>query len=75
MQPAGLHLLGEDFAFYLQQVPGVFVSIGSASDYGLHHASFNPDEALIAPAADYFAQLAQQALQQLNARCREAILT
>lgn len=75
VQPAGLHLLGEDFAFYLQQVPGVFVSIGSASDYGLHHASFNPDEALIAPAADYFAQLAQQALQQLNARCREAILS
>lgn len=74
VQSAELHLLGEDFAFYLQQVPGAFVSIGSASDFGLHHASFTPDEALIAPAADYFARLARQALQHLNARCRDAIL-
>ena len=70
MQNAGLQLLGEDFAFYLQQVPGAFVSLGSASEAGLHHASFNPDEALIAPAADYFARLARQALQHLTARCR-----
>ncbi|WP_312838776.1 M20/M25/M40 family metallo-hydrolase, partial [Pantoea piersonii] len=75
VQTADLHLGGEDFAFYLQQVPGAFVSIGSASAFGLHHASFNPDEALIAPAARYFAQLAQHALQQLNARCCDAILT
>ena len=74
VQTADLHLLGEDFAFYLQQVPGAFVSIGSASDFGLHHPSFTPDEALIAPAADYFARLARQALQHLNARCRESIL-
>lgn len=74
VQSAELHLLGEDFAFYLQQVPGAFVSIGSASDFGLHHASFTPDEALIAPAADYFARLSRQALQHLNARCRESIL-
>jgi amidohydrolase len=66
---ADLHLGGEDFAFYLQQVPGAFVSIGSASEYGLHHGSFNPDEASIAPASHYFALLTQQALQQLNARC------
>lgn len=70
VQNAGLQLLGEDFAFYLQQVPGAFVSLGSASEAGLHHASFNPDEALIAPAADYFARLARQALQHLTARCR-----
>lgn len=75
VQTADLHLGGEDFAFYLQKLPGAFVSIGSASEYGLHHAAFNPDEALIAPAARYFALLAQRALQQLNARCRDAILT
>jgi metal-dependent amidase/aminoacylase/carboxypeptidase family protein len=28
---------GEDFAVYLQQIPGAFVSIGSASPFGLHH--------------------------------------
>lgn len=75
VQTAELHLGGEDFAYYLQQIPGAFVSIGSASEYGLHHGSFNPDEALIAPAAHFFTQLAQQALQHLNARCRDAILS
>ncbi len=56
---ADLHLGGEDFAVYLQHIPGAFVSIGSASEYGLHHPAFNPDERLIAP-AHYFAQLAEQ---------------
>lgn len=62
---AELHMGGEDFAVYLQQIPGAFVSIGSASPFGLHHPAFNPDEALIEPAARYFAQLAEKALQQL----------
>lgn len=62
---ADLHLGGEDFAVYLQHIPGAFVSIGSASEFGLHHPAFNPDERLIAPAAHYFAELAEQALQQL----------
>ncbi|PVW85995.1 amidohydrolase, partial [Klebsiella pneumoniae] len=43
---ADLHLGGEDFAVYLQHIPGAFVSIGSASEYGLHHPAFNPDERL-----------------------------
>ncbi|KTR49071.1 hydrolase [Pantoea ananatis] len=74
VQTADLHLGGEDFAFYLQQVPGAFVSIGSASDFGLHHAGFTPDESSIAPAAHYFAQLARQALDHLHDRCREPAL-
>ena len=62
---AALHLGGEDFAVYLQHIPGAFVSIGSASEFGLHHPAFNPDERLIAPAAHYFADLAEQALKEL----------
>lgn len=62
---ADLHLGGEDFAVYLQHIPGAFVSIGSASEFGLHHPAFNPDERLIAPAAHYFADLAEQALNAL----------
>ncbi|RCK00370.1 peptidase M20, partial [Klebsiella pneumoniae] len=54
-----------DFAVYLQHIPGAFVSIGSASEYGLHHPAFNPDERLIAPAAHYFARLAEEALQHI----------
>ena len=63
-QQADLHMGGEDFAVYLQQIPGAFVSIGSNSEYGLHHPAFNPDEALIADAAHYFARLAEKALLQ-----------
>ena len=59
---------GEDFAFYLQQVPGAFVSIGSASEYGLHHAAFDPDEALIGPAVAYFTRLVPRALQRVVAQ-------
>lgn len=63
-QEADLHMGGEDFAVYLQHIPGAFVSIGSDSDYGLHHPAFNPDEALIEEAARYFALLAEKALLQ-----------
>ena len=63
-QVAQLHMGGEDFAVYLEHIPGAFVSIGSASEYGLHHPSFNPDEALIEDAARYFALLAEKALLQ-----------
>ncbi|MEW5103510.1 amidohydrolase, partial [Citrobacter freundii] len=38
---------------------------GSASEYGLHHPGFNPDERLIEPAAHYFAQLAKTAFAHL----------
>ena len=56
---------GEDFALYLQDCPGTFVSIGSASPFGLHHPGFNPDESAIYPASRYFAALAEAALHQL----------
>ena len=71
VRTADLHLGGEDFAIYLQKVPGAFVSIGSASEFGLHHEGFNPDEALLAPAAEYFSQLAEQALTLLNQNALE----
>lgn len=59
---------GEDFAFYLHHVPGAFVNIGSASEFGLHHPRFNPDEAAILPAARYFDLLAGKTLQKLAAQ-------
>ncbi|HBT28595.1 MAG TPA: amidohydrolase, partial [Erwinia persicina] len=44
---------------------GTFVSIGSDSEFGLHHPGFNPDEALLYPAAEYFSQLAEAALNEI----------
>lgn len=63
-EEADLHMGGEDFAVYLHHIPGAFVSIGSNSEYGLHHPAFNPDEQLIEGAARYFALLAEKALLQ-----------
>ena len=68
VQEAELQMGGEDFSLYLQRVPGTFVSIGSASEFGLHHPRFNPDEQLIYPAASYFARLAVKALASVSAR-------
>ncbi|WP_413737869.1 amidohydrolase [Sodalis sp. RH21] len=65
VQEAELQMGGEDFSLYLQQVPGTFVSIGSASEFGLHHPRFNPSEQAIYPAAEYFARLADEALNAL----------
>ena len=67
-QVAQAQMGGEDFAFYLHHVPGAFVSIGSASDFGLHHPQFNPDESAIYPAANYFQQLAEKALSELTGK-------
>lgn len=65
-ETADLHLGGEDFSAYLEAIPGAFVSLGSASQFGLHHPAFNPDEAMLKPAARYFAALAQSALKPFS---------
>ncbi|WP_151735188.1 amidohydrolase [Paenibacillus tengchongensis] len=59
---------GEDFSFYLQQIPGAFVNIGAGPAYPLHHPQFDVDEAAIEPAARYFASLAERALAKLQAK-------
>ena len=66
VQEAPLYLIGEDFGAYLEQIPGTFVSIGSASHFGLHHPQYQPNESLIYPAAQYFAALATQALESIH---------
>jgi metal-dependent amidase/aminoacylase/carboxypeptidase family protein len=54
---------GEDFGLSAE-IPG-HLSVLAAPAFGLHHPAFNPDEALIEPAARYFAQLAEKALQHV----------
>lgn len=61
-----LQMGGEDFSFYLQQIPGAFVNIGTGPAYPLHHPRFDVDEAAILPAAKYFASLAERALAKLQ---------
>jgi metal-dependent amidase/aminoacylase/carboxypeptidase family protein len=52
---ADLHLGGEDFAVYLQHIPGAFVSIGSASElvFTIRHLI---RMTAYCPAAHYFAR-------------------
>jgi amidohydrolase len=52
---------GEDFAHYLEHVPGAFVRIGTASgpetSYPLHHHRFDIDETPLAPTARLMARV------------------
>lgn len=59
---------GEDFAYMMEKVPGLFMFVGSANpekglDYGHHHPKFDIDEASLPRAA---ALLAATAVELLN---------
>ena len=43
----GAAMTGEDFGFFLEEIPGVLFWAGVDSPYGLHHAKLNPNEAII----------------------------
>jgi len=55
-------LIGEDFAYYQEQIPGAFVNIGTGLSYSLHHPKFTVDDDALLPGANYFAQLAKRVL-------------
>ena len=40
-------MTGEDFGYFLQEIPGLLFWAGVNSDYGLHHPKLSPDEAVI----------------------------
>ena len=55
-------LIGEDFAYYQEKIPGAFVYIGTGVSHSLHHPKFTVDDAAILPCANYFVKLARRAL-------------
>jgi len=57
--------IGEDFAFYQQQVPGAFIMVGSGGPWPLHHPQFRVDDEALLPAALYLANLALAASTKL----------
>jgi amidohydrolase len=64
---------GEDFAYMMEKVPGLFMFVGSANaekglDYGHHHPKFDIDEASLPRAA---ALMAATAVELLNNRSAE----
>jgi hippurate hydrolase len=60
-----LWFAGEDFAYYLQEVPGTFYRIGTGNEekhttFGLHHPKFNLDENALQTSMGFMAYLALQ---------------
>jgi N-acetyldiaminopimelate deacetylase len=45
-------MTGEDYGYFLKEVPGFMFWLGVASENGLHHAKMAPDEAAIGQAID-----------------------
>ncbi|MBM7578328.1 N-acetyldiaminopimelate deacetylase [Jeotgalibacillus terrae] len=46
-------MTGEDFGYFLKEIPGFMFWLGVGSEYGLHHAKLNPDEKAIEPAITF----------------------
>jgi len=63
---------GEDFAYYLQEIPGCMVRVGSASGpdtrYPLHHARFDLDEGALPMAARLMAEVCHRHLNDSSSR-------
>ncbi|OTA40399.1 MAG: hypothetical protein A6D92_18215 [Symbiobacterium thermophilum] len=58
---------GEDFAYYLERVPGTFARLGArspgdAAPHGLHTSRLMIDESCIAVGVAYYIQVVQQFL-------------
>lgn len=41
-------MTGEDFGYFIKDIPGAMFWSGANCEYGLHHAKISPDEALLA---------------------------
>ncbi|MFC5653844.1 amidohydrolase [Paenibacillus solisilvae] len=56
---------GEDFAFYLKEVPGLFVFLGTSGPQEWHHPAFDVNEEALPLGASFFAALAVDAINKL----------
>lgn len=56
----------EDFAYYQRIIPGAFVFMGTSGTHEWHHPAFTLDERALIISAQYFAALAEHALNKLK---------
>ncbi|WP_315438941.1 amidohydrolase [uncultured Selenomonas sp.] len=59
---------GEDFAFYQEKVPGMFVLVGTGLSAAIHNPTFRVDPRALAPTACYLAELVRGALEKVKER-------
>lgn len=64
--PAPSNLGGEDFAYFLEKIPGAYIQIGVGNTYSNHHPKFQLDPAALYPASEYLVRLAGAALDKLQ---------
>lgn len=60
--------IGEDFGFFQEKIPGVFIMLGSDSKYPLHHPKYEVKDDVLWPASRYYAELAMSCLSFLKER-------
>ncbi len=53
---------GEDFAFYLEKMPGAFFFLGMGTEYAHHHPKFNADDAILEQGIQLMCEVALQFL-------------
>lgn len=58
-------LAGEDFAYYLNEVKGAFLFLGTGQPYAWHHPKFDVDEAVLLTAARLLSEVSITTLQEL----------
>lgn len=56
---------GEDFAFYQEQIKGVFIRIGTGDSYPNHHPKFTVDQKALGIAAQYLSVIGVEALKKI----------
>lgn len=49
-------MTGEDFGYFLKEIPGAMYWAGANCEYGLHHAKISPDEDLLSINANFVEQ-------------------
>ncbi|MBR2214819.1 MAG: amidohydrolase [Selenomonadaceae bacterium] len=62
LEKATPSLGGEDFAYYQEKIPGVFIKVGTGLSAPQHSSKFIADPAALFPAARLLARLAEKAL-------------
>jgi len=58
---ASAEMGAEDFAFFLEKIPGSYLFIGNGDTAGLHHPKFDFDDEAAAHGASFFARLVETA--------------
>ena len=67
-----LSMAGEDFSFYQQEIPGSFVFMGTSGTHEWHHPAFTINEEALPISAEYFALLAERALNNSHKAVQSA---